>query len=160
MFPSCKYDVYSSFARGLCTGWRTAPKAARPDGAEALSPGQHPGFFCSQTCRPVRAKALTLLTIYKASALTGRLADFHSTQGAALGYAVLPLPGEQLLERAFSPYITPLRNLSKHHIYRKETSCLDGENYRLINVCMVCIILYQSVSHCIKVYHFQIDTKW
>ena len=57
----------------------------RPEGAEALSQGQRPGLFCSQTCRPVRAKALKLLTIYKASALTGRLADCHCTQGAALG---------------------------------------------------------------------------
>ena len=26
----------------------------RPEGAEALSPGQRPGLSCSQTCRPVR----------------------------------------------------------------------------------------------------------
>ena len=61
------------------------PQAARPERAEALSPGQRPGLACSQTCRPVRAKALKLLTIYKAFALTGRLADCHYTQGAALG---------------------------------------------------------------------------
>ncbi len=60
-------------------------QAARPERAEALSLGQRPGLFCSQTCRPVRAKALKLLTIYKASALTGRLADCHCTQGAVLG---------------------------------------------------------------------------
>ena len=60
-------------------------QAARPEGAEALSPGQRPGLFCSQTCRPVRAKALKLLTIYKDSALTGRRADCHCTQGAVLG---------------------------------------------------------------------------
>ena len=30
----------------------------RPEGAEALSPGQRPGLSCSQGCRPVRAKAL------------------------------------------------------------------------------------------------------
>ena len=30
----------------------------RPKRAEALSPGQRPGLFCTQTCRPVRAKAL------------------------------------------------------------------------------------------------------
>ena len=35
-------------------------QAARPKGAEALSPGQRPGLACSQTCRPVRAKALKL----------------------------------------------------------------------------------------------------
>ena len=60
-------------------------QAARPERAEALSPGQRPGLFCSQTCRPVRAQALKLLTIYKASARTGRLADGRCTQGAALG---------------------------------------------------------------------------
>ena len=60
-------------------------QAARPERAEALSPGQRPGLFCSQTCRPVRAKALKLLTIYKAFALTGRLSDCHCTQGDALG---------------------------------------------------------------------------
>jgi len=35
--------------------------------------------------RPVRAKALKLQAIYKAVALTGRLADSHYTQGDALG---------------------------------------------------------------------------
>ena len=39
----------------------------------------------TQAARPERAEALKLLTIYKASALTGRLADCHCTQGAALG---------------------------------------------------------------------------
>ena len=57
----------------------------RPERAEAFSPGQRPGLSCSQTWRPVRAKALKLLTIYKAFALTGRLADCHCAQGAALG---------------------------------------------------------------------------
>ena len=61
------------------------PQAARPERAEALSPGQRPGLACSQTCRPVRAKALKLLTIYKAFALTGCLADCYYTQGVALG---------------------------------------------------------------------------
>ena len=57
----------------------------RPEGAEALSPGQRPGLFWTQICRPVRAKALKLRTIYKAFALTGRFADCHYTQGIALG---------------------------------------------------------------------------
>ena len=35
--------------------------------------------------RPVRAKALKYWAIYKAFALTGRLADCYYTQGAALG---------------------------------------------------------------------------
>mgnify|MGYP004616326993 CR=1 FL=1 len=60
-------------------------QAARPERAEALSPGQRPGLFGAVTCRPVRAKALKLLAIFKAFALTGRIADCHCTQGAALG---------------------------------------------------------------------------
>ena len=35
--------------------------------------------------RPEGAEALKYRTIYKAFALTGRLADWHYTQGAALG---------------------------------------------------------------------------
>ena len=57
----------------------------RPEGAEALSPGQRPGLSCSQTCRPVRAKALNIARSFKAFALTGRIADCHYTQGVALG---------------------------------------------------------------------------
>ena len=37
-----------------------AHKAARPERAEALSPGQRPGLLWTQGCRPVRAKALKL----------------------------------------------------------------------------------------------------
>ena len=59
--------------------------AARPERAEALSPGQRPGLLCSQTCRPVRAKALKIKAIHKAFALTGRLTDCLYTQGVALG---------------------------------------------------------------------------
>ena len=57
----------------------------RPERAEAHSPGHRPGLFGAVTCRPVRAKALKLLAIFKAFALTGRIADCHYTQGAALG---------------------------------------------------------------------------
>ena len=56
-----------------------------PEGAEALSPGQRPGLLRTIAFRPVRAKALKLQAIYKAVALTGRLADSHYTQGDALG---------------------------------------------------------------------------
>ena len=42
---------------------------------------------------PVRAKALKLLAIFKAFALTGRIADCHYTQGDALGYELLPFQG-------------------------------------------------------------------
>ena len=51
------------------------PEAARPERAEAPSPGQ----------RPVRAKALKYQAINKAFALTGRQVCVHNTQGAALG---------------------------------------------------------------------------
>ena len=57
----------------------------RPERAEALSPGHRPGLFGAVTCRPVGAKALKLQAIYKAVALTGRIADCHYTQGDALG---------------------------------------------------------------------------
>ena len=57
----------------------------RPERAEALSPGHRPGLLRTQTCRPVRAKAFKYQAIYKAFALTGRLADCHHTQGDALG---------------------------------------------------------------------------
>ena len=51
-------------------GWNYA---ARPERAEALSPGQRPGLFWTQICRPVRAKALKIKAIHKAFALTGRV---------------------------------------------------------------------------------------
>ena len=63
----------------------------RPERAEAPSPGQRPGLLRTQTCRPVRAKALKLQANHKAFALTGRLADCHHTQGDALGYELLGL---------------------------------------------------------------------
>ena len=46
-----------------------------------------------QVCRPVRAKAFKYQATYKAFALTGRLADCLYTQGAALGYELLPFQG-------------------------------------------------------------------
>ena len=42
----------------------------RPERAEAPSPGHRPGLLRSQTCRPVRAKALKYQAINKAFALT------------------------------------------------------------------------------------------
>ena len=57
----------------------------RPERAEAPSPGHRPGCLWTQTCRPVRAKALYIARYLKAFALTGRLADCYYTQGAALG---------------------------------------------------------------------------
>ena len=57
----------------------------RAEGPKAPSPGHRPGLLRTQTCRPVRAKALKIQAIYKAFALTGRLADCYYTQGGALG---------------------------------------------------------------------------
>ena len=59
--------------------------STRPERAEAPSPGHRPGLLWTQPCRPVRAKALKNRAIYKAFALTGRLADCFYTQGVALG---------------------------------------------------------------------------
>ena len=64
-------------------------KAARPEGAEAHSPGHRPVVKVSQIpMRPVRAKAL----IINAFALAGRFAFINPyTQGAALGYELIGL---------------------------------------------------------------------
>ena len=58
---------------------------SRPEGAEALSPGQRPGLLREKAYRPVRAKALKLQANYNAFALTGRLVDCQYIQGDALG---------------------------------------------------------------------------
>ena len=57
----------------------------RPERAEALSPGQRPGLLRSQTWRPVRAKALKLVAIYKAFALTGRQVTAPNNPGRCPG---------------------------------------------------------------------------
>ena len=57
----------------------------RPERAEAPSPGHRPELLWSHIVAPVRAKALKNQAIYKAFALTGRLADCYYTQGDALG---------------------------------------------------------------------------
>ena len=70
------FMFYSSFAR-------KPPHALK--GQKLLAQGIRPGCLWTQNCRPVRAKAFKYLAIYKAFALTGRLADCHYTQGDALG---------------------------------------------------------------------------
>ena len=60
-------------------------EAARPERAEAPSPGHRPGLLWALAFRPVRAKAFKYQAINKAFALTGRLADCYYTQGDALG---------------------------------------------------------------------------
>ena len=95
-------------------------QAARPERAEALSPGQRPGLSCSQTCRPVRAKALKL---------TRKFIKLLPLQGAlligiiprALPWAksfcpfraccLRPLPWAMSFW-AFSPYLNRMRYLS------------------------------------------------
>ena len=52
----------------------------RPEGAEALSPGQRPGLLWTQGCRPVRAKALKL---------SGKYIKLLPLQGA-LPIAIIP----------------------------------------------------------------------
>ena len=54
-------------------------EAARPERAEALSPGQRPGCLWTKTCRPVRAKAF----------ITKQLAKLLPLQGALL-IAIIP----------------------------------------------------------------------
>ena len=47
------------------------------------------------------------MAIYKAFALTGRLADWHYTQGAALGYELLPFQGVLLVSIALGYELLP-----------------------------------------------------
>ena len=63
--------------------------STRPERAVAPSPGHRPGLLRTQTCRPVRAKALKKQVINNAFALTGRIVDCYYTQGDALGYGLL-----------------------------------------------------------------------
>ena len=60
----------------------------RAEGPKALSPGQRPGLLRMIAYRPVRAKALKLLTIYKAFALTGRQAIIRNNPGRCPGLRV------------------------------------------------------------------------
>ena len=57
----------------------------RPEGAEALSPGQRPGLLRMIAYRPVRAKAFKYRAIYKAFALTGRQVCEHDNPGRCPG---------------------------------------------------------------------------
>ena len=78
----------------------------RPERAEAPSPGHRPGLLRSQTCRPVRAKALKYQAINKAFALTGRLAVCYYTQGDALkGLGASALSG-RAASGAFGLYLS------------------------------------------------------
>ena len=85
-------------------------RLARPEREEAHSPGQRPGLLRTQTCRPVRAKALKLQTISKAFALTGRLADCHYYPGRCPGLGASALSGRAAYRSfgTFQPYRSKL----------------------------------------------------
>ena len=64
--PKSSNEQYALNQRSPAEGKGKGQKlleAARPEGAEAHSPGQRPGLCWAVTCRPVRAKALKLLAI-------------------------------------------------------------------------------------------------
>ena len=90
-------------------------EAARPEGAEALSPGQRPGLSCSQTWRPVRAKALKL---------TLKFIKLLPLQGALLTVTIpRALPWAKSFW-AFSPYLSHMRKFNqeptlKSQFYKK-----------------------------------------
>ena len=65
----------------------------RPERAEAPSPGHRPGLLQTQTCRPVRAKALKYLAVYKAFALSGRLCFLPLYPGRCPGLGASALSG-------------------------------------------------------------------
>ena len=76
----------------------------RPEGAEALSPGQRPGLSCSQTWRPVRAKALKL---------TRKFIKLLPLQGALLTVTIpRALPWAKSFW-AFSPYLSHIRKFNQ-----------------------------------------------
>ena len=56
------------------------------------------------TLSPCKGKSFKEPGIYKAFALTGRLADCLYTQGVALGYELLPLQGVLLNEYTHKDY--------------------------------------------------------
>ena len=53
-------------------------------GQKLLAQGSALGITAANLS-PCKGKSFKIPTIYKAFALTGRLADYHCTQGAALG---------------------------------------------------------------------------
>ena len=68
-----------------------APRTLK--GQKLLAQGTRPGLLWMQACRPERAKAFNYQAIYKAFALTGRIADCYYTQGDALGLGASALSG-------------------------------------------------------------------
>ena len=61
-------------------------------GQKLLAQGSALGITAANLS-PCKGKSFKIPTIYKAFALTGRLADCHCTQGDALGIELLPFQG-------------------------------------------------------------------
>ena len=64
--PGYLVGLKSAWNASFCKGLHkmkvtTQPVPLRPERAEAPSPGHRPGLLRTQTCRPVRAKALKIL---------------------------------------------------------------------------------------------------
>jgi len=68
-------------------------EAARPERAEAPSPGHRPGYNSKSARRPVRAKALYIARYLKAFALTGRQVCAHKHPGRCPGLGASALSG-------------------------------------------------------------------
>ena len=66
-------SAFSSFISSAEGKRRSSTQAARPERAEALSPGHRPGCLWTQTCRPVRAKAFNTKQLTKLLPLQGAL---------------------------------------------------------------------------------------
>ena len=86
-------------------------QAVRPEGAEAHSPRQRPGLKTHTNHTPCKGKSLInkvlpFLLWQAAKPSPGRIVHYiyNNTQGAALGYVVLPLRGVSLASFD-TPYI-------------------------------------------------------
>ena len=85
----------------------------RPERAEALSPGQRPGLLRSQTCRPVRAKALKLRQFSKLLPLQGAFLIAIIPRALPWAKSFCPFRACCFWNWTFCPYLNHLRNLSK-----------------------------------------------
>ena len=72
---------------------RSKDRAARPERAEAPSPGQRPGYNGKKQRRPERAKALYTARYFKAFALTGRQVCVCNNPGRCPGLGASALSG-------------------------------------------------------------------
>ena len=105
------------------------PTAARPEGAEAPSPGQRPGYKAISNA-PCKGKSFKIhlikmekpLRYVKLLPLQGDRFAFMITQGAALGYELLPFQGV-LLIGAFSP----CQPYTSNHVFYSSKAIKDKE---------------------------------